>query len=681
MNLKSGGQSRMTARGLVVALAGLAIAAPAPASAAFESCTYDVGSRTVTATLELGVDGGLYVGAGGEIMSGAAPSSGAQCGAATTANTDRIDVIGQPTLAAETVTIDYSGPGGAFRKALSVDEIAVYVDFGETPWTYEPSDVGDHALKLIGTPAHDEIRAGQGSGYDSRAVNMDAQSDADADVHLTNVHTLDLDGGDGDDHVTGLGGSGTVEEYGGRLVLRGGKGDDRLVGNRLPNVIYPGAGYDDVDGGGPGDDRGVDIVSHEDAPGPVHISYPHTFENNDGFGSRDDLTNIEGIRGSNYDDTLRNSSVSGITLEGAGGDDLITGGYWEDTLRGGAGDDHLVADSGTGFRTDSADVLEGGPGDDLLDGGQDPDALHGGAGDDVLNAGREESDNYPYSKRNWLDGGPGSDRLNGGEGDDTYEFHPPVGDETDTIFELRSGGRDTIEASWGEPAYGEPTTDHVLDLSSATTALGTGGTRTFRVAQPGEAANLEDVFTGWGSDRVTGNAAVNEINTGPGADLVSARDDVRDSITCGWDDPANDPDTAIVDALDDVEGCETVDRSAPSADPPPPPPAFKILSASYGRSVFKVRLPRACVNPSTRIRVRVRRSWVGTSPRHARLVRTTFVLDGQRVARDQTAPFATSLRAGLRGGTHTVAVRLRLKPPHHPATTRTLRGVVRICGA
>jgi Ca2+-binding RTX toxin-like protein len=701
----------MTARTVAIGVSALlAWAMAAPAQADFASCTYDAATRTVTATLDGGA-GGLYVAAGGAIRSGSPPAGGTQCGAATTANTDRIDVRGQETLAAETATIDNSGPGGAFRKAGTSDEIEIHADLGEPPWTYEPDDVGAQTLKLVGTPGADEIRAG--GGFPERAVNMDAQSDATAEVHPVNVSMLDLDGAGGDDHVTALGGTGTVEQYAGVAVLRGGPGDDRLVGNNWANVLYPGGGYDSVDGGGqirfcyPCDVlRDGDLVSYEDAPAPVDVGYPFTHGNDDGWGNRDEYTDVEGIRGSGFADRLEINGAASFLLDGAGGGDEVLGGYQADRLYGGAGDDHLRADPSPRFERDR-DQLDGGPGDDVLDGGQDPDYLFGGAGDDVLNAGAIASTEYDFSKQNVLEGGAGSDALNGAGGDETYLFMPPAGAETDTLREAPGQGRDRITVRWGEPLFGEPATDHVLDLSSATTALGSGGTRELRVAEAGQAANLEDVETGFGADQVTGNAAVNHISTGPGADLVKVRDAVADVVSCGYDSPAEDPDTAVVDALDEVEGCETVDRPAPSPGPgggddpgetpPPGPPAgpappaptgFATSRAQLGRSVFAMRLPRACVAPAARHVVRISGSERGSSTLSARLVRATFTLGGRRIAIDSRSPFSARLPAALAPGRHSVSVRLLLKPVRRQGgrtrvgrfTMRTLAGVVHVCG-
>jgi Ca2+-binding RTX toxin-like protein len=725
----------MTRLCLSAAALALACAWPAAADAAFTSCTYDAGTDTVTATLQPG-EGRLYVAAGGAIVSGEPPSGGAQCGAATTANTERIDVLGQIGNTAETAIVDNSGPGGAFRKAGTGDEIDVYVNLGETTWTYEPSEIEAQTLRLIGTTGDDEMRAG-GTALTERAVNIDAQSDSDTDVHLDWVSLLDLDGAEGEDYVTGLGGTGTVEPFRGRLNLRGGPGDDRLVGNNYANTLYPGPGHDEVDGGSQirtcaylCDHREDDVVSYEDATRAVRINWPHTHGNDDGSGSIDDLTDIEGIVGSGFDDRL-SISTGNFLLDGAGGNDEVLGAHQADRLFGGAGDDLLIADADTTGIQTAADQLHGGPGDDSLVGGQDPDVLWGGPGDDQLSAGAIQRTDYEYPKRNTLDGGPGSDVLTGATTDDAYTFRPPVGAEVDTIGEEAHGGRDSIHAEWGEPGFGEPTTHHDFDLSSLERHFGTGGTRTFLVQSAGQAANIEDVSTGFGNDRVTGNAGVNRIETGFGPDVVDVRDSAADSVDCGGSYPVEDPDTVVADHLDELVDCETVDRSAAPAEPPapggeqpgpgpgggdPPPsgpglsgpapsdpapsdpgPAtpgsagltgFTTKSLRIGRSVFSVDFQRACLSRGSRIALRVKRSTRGRSSLSARLVRASFLVDGKRVAVDSRAPFSTRLPGIAGAGEHTVQVRLLLKPVRHSGgrvkvsrfTTRTLGASLTACG-
>jgi Ca2+-binding RTX toxin-like protein len=58
----------------------------------------------------------------------------------------------------------------------------------------------------------------------------------------------------------------------------------------------------------------------------------------DGFGNRDTFKSIEGVRGSNYDDVLKDSGVDNW-LSGRDGDDVICVDNGDDTLEGGSGAD------------------------------------------------------------------------------------------------------------------------------------------------------------------------------------------------------------------------------------------------------------------------------------------------------------------------------------------------------
>jgi Ca2+-binding RTX toxin-like protein len=69
------------------------------------------------------------------------------------------------------------------------------------------------------------------------------------------------------------------------------------------------------------------------------------------------------------------TSISGVTIAGGDGDDILTGSDYADTLDGGAGADLLVGGAG-------ADSLIGGTADDTLAGGAGNDTLSGGAGND-----------------------------------------------------------------------------------------------------------------------------------------------------------------------------------------------------------------------------------------------------------------------------------------------------------
>lgn len=113
---------------------------------------------------------------------------------------------------------------------------------------------------------------------------------------------------------------------GGRVIVHGGDGDDRIYGTDLstPATVYGGAGHDLVTGG-----SGNDI------------------------------------------------------LHGGGGVDRLWGGPGDDLIRGGAGDDYLSGREGN-------DIVVGGVGNDTLDGFDGRDLLIGGSGADTLRGGNDD---------------------------------------------------------------------------------------------------------------------------------------------------------------------------------------------------------------------------------------------------------------------------------------------------
>jgi hypothetical protein len=89
-----------------------------------------------------------------------------------------------------------------------------------------------------------------------------------------------------------------------------------------------------------------------------------------------------------------------ISVDGAGGNDIITGGPASDILSGGAGDD----------------IINGHDGNDIIFGGGGDDVINGNRGDDteILGAGADSALWNP---------GEGSDTINGGNGQDSLQFN------------------------------------------------------------------------------------------------------------------------------------------------------------------------------------------------------------------------------------------------------------------
>src|SRR3954470_3942685 len=231
-----------------------------------------------------------------------------------------------------------------------------------------------------------------------------------------------LDGGDGNDVLTGGGGDDVLDGDDGTDTLTGLGGRDEMHGDDDADRLDGGPGPDIVDGG-----RGVDTAAYSDTTGPLSIDLD---------GNADDGTSNEGDRveadvdrivGGPFDDRI--VAVSGNhTFEGGPGNDTLLGGSGVDHLDGGVGDDRLNGGVGS-------DVLDGGEGNDPADyaGRFDPVNLDLRAGTAVTDRGSgtrrvRETDNLfaieaarGSSHADVLRGGPGPNALIGGRGDDLLD--------------------------------------------------------------------------------------------------------------------------------------------------------------------------------------------------------------------------------------------------------------------
>ena len=149
-----------------------------------------------------------------------------------------------------------------------------------------------------------------------------------------------LEGGDGIDRLYGQGGNDT---------LLGGKGNDQL---------YGGQHDDHLDGG-----DGFDFTFYGDATGGVSVNLM-TGTATGAYGS-DTLTDIEGISGSNFGDSLVGDAEVNY-LFGLDGDDVLDGAGGNDQLVGGKGDDVFVI-GGDGGSVIIHDLTAGAGSDDAVD--------------------------------------------------------------------------------------------------------------------------------------------------------------------------------------------------------------------------------------------------------------------------------------------------------------------------
>lgn len=528
---------------LAIAACAGTLALAAPADAAFDSCAYDSAARTATVSLAGPGDGQLSVGAGGQIL-----ADGTPCGAATTANTDRVDggVADADYTYTNSVTIDESGPGGSFAKPGTDDEVAIDLDLGDYSECFEFGCKADPQLvKIVGTPGADDIRVGLDDG--ALVANLDASSDLDTDVRVRG-HGLrpELDGGPGADTLTGLGGPGAgIDPV--TVTLRGGPDGDRLAAGGYDDVIYPGGGDDTVNAS----PYGQDVVSYEDAPSGVTASLDTAVVDDDGFGGRDhlDRRDLQILHGSEHADDLTGISSRPSTIDGRGGDDFVVGGYAADHLLGGEGADRLW---GSEWVTYDGDQIAGGPGDDTLRGSWGKDTLEGGLGDDTIYGSRGKlptTVKFYDNDNDRLIGGPGNDVLAGGHSSDVYLFEYPAEREVDTIDEATRQGSDTLWISYDLYYRGRPLVTTHLNLSSRIRKFGKSGLRSFRTSRPGAVRYVENVTAGDMGPltfRLVGNDADNVFSIGEPSDKSTA-------------DCRGGRDTVHGVALAKTKNCESVD--------------------------------------------------------------------------------------------------------------------------
>ena len=274
-----------------------------------------------------------------------------------------------------------------------------------------------------------------------------------------------LTGGDGNDSLDGGSGNDTLDGGNGSDAITDGAGSDQVYGGAGIDTVYasPGAGNDVYDGG----DGDSDIVDYGSALAGVMVDLSAASDQARSVGSADEaaigidqLVNIEGVYGSQFDDVLTGNGVANRLsgragndqLHGGAGDDILNGGEGNDLIDGGDGEDiafyssavtgiqvslatSSAQDTGQGVDTlISIEDLQGSKYDDQLTGNAASNYLFGWDGNDTLNGGAF----------NQFDG----DIMVGGAGDDTYV----VDSAYDQVQEYAGEGTDTI-VSWVAGTY------------------------------------------------------------------------------------------------------------------------------------------------------------------------------------------------------------------------------------
>ena len=226
------------------------------------------------------------------------------------------------------------------------------------------------------------------------------------------VNTTSINGGNGndtltgshaDDRINGSNGNDTLFGRSGNDTLWGDNGNDKLFGEGGDDKLWGGNGDDSLQGGAGNDELGGD-------------------------NGKDTL-----IAGSGDDKLYGGNDAD--TLDAGSGNDVLIGDNGEDQLFAGDGDDKL-------YGGNDYDLLAAGAGNDLIESDNGVDLIVAGAGNDNITSGNDGDFVDAGSGNDVIDTSNGVDFIAGGKGNDQIN----TGHDNDVIAFNRGDGQDTLAA-------------------------------------------------------------------------------------------------------------------------------------------------------------------------------------------------------------------------------------------
>lgn len=368
--------------------------------------------------------------------------------------------------------------------------------------TLRGTAVAEH---FIAGDGNDELSGRGGDDTLDGGLGTDIASFAD----ITSDLTIDLSAGGAVNTGIGLMTFVSIERF------DTGSGNDLLIGDAGDNIFVTNDG-DDTMIGGLGDDSflgwdGVDLVSFAHMTTDVTVDLLNNTTAQDTGEGLDYFFEIENITGGSGNDSLSGNFVDNYLSGGLGNDTLTAGPNGIDTLDGGGGNDLLTGD-----------VMIGGAGDDTLNGGGYATAMFVGSADvtvDLRIAAAQDTGHGLDTLLNIRDviSGSGNDliisngsrftHLIGGAGDDTLGGEGIV---TATSFY----GNDTLDGGAGSDTalfFG----DFDTTINLATTDQQYSGERLVTLI------DIESIATDGGNDSLTGDDNANSLTSGADSDTLN----------------------------------------------------------------------------------------------------------------------------------------------------------------
>jgi Ca2+-binding RTX toxin-like protein len=259
----------------------------------------------------------------------------------------------------------------------------VFARAGGSDQAFFAIDAHTGALRFVASPDFETPEdANHDNVYDlvvSATDSFGASSTQTIHVSVTNLGEpgQTINGGNGNDILTGTSGNDTIDGGNGNDNVNGGDGNDNITGGNGDDTLIGGRGSDILDGG-----NGDDML--------------------DAGSGNNQLT------GGNGDDIMR-AGDGNNTFDGGNGNDTITAGNGNNIITGGNGNETVTLGNGN-------NTFVGGSGNDRVTVGNGNNNLTGGNGNDVFHVGT------------------GNNTLTGGNGNDIFAFGPGFGKDIVTDF-------------------------------------------------------------------------------------------------------------------------------------------------------------------------------------------------------------------------------------------------------
>ncbi|WP_320174189.1 FecR domain-containing protein [Maridesulfovibrio sp.] len=395
--------------------------------------------------------------------------------------------------------------------------------------------------------------------------------DTEHDIHGSGL----IEGTNEADTITGSSSDDTIKGLGGNDTLYGEAGDDELFGGAGNDSLYGGAGEDMLNGGtgnnyldgGSGESHETDFASFAEQEHGVTVDLSNKNDAGEVTVTTDTghdvLVNIEGVIGTNHEDTLvgdegvnrfnplLNSDYDGSTMEsinGGDGSDWIqfeTIDYSVDiTLKQSESSYAELKDGSTvksKIKLSNIENVQGSSQADKITGSDEANTLLGEAGNDSISGGAGDDSIDGGTGNDFISGGEGADIIDGGEGIDSLSYdYITAGSDFGIDITLSGSGKGTAKlVGASDPEDTFTSIEKILGSGTHDTFNGSDAADTFdgndgddRIYGNGG----DDILAGGaGSDQIYGGTGADSISGGSGADVLYGEAD-NDSLSGGAGD-------------------------------------------------------------------------------------------------------------------------------------------------